>query len=92
MSHCPSQHQVSDFGLSSVGSTHFRSQVSNPIWLAPEILREEPHSTKADVYSFGIIAFEVATRRDYFWGSISFMSELMAKVRLELSIQPIHNV
>ncbi|KAK6126287.1 hypothetical protein DH2020_039992 [Rehmannia glutinosa] len=32
-----------------------------PEWMAPEVLRDEPSNEKADVYSFGVILWELAT-------------------------------
>jgi serine/threonine protein kinase len=58
--------KVSDFGLSQtkrVGGT------GTPYWMAPELLRGETTNTMAsDVYSFGILLFEVYSRRDPYEG------------------------
>ncbi len=32
-------------------------------WLAPEVLRNEPFTFRSDTYSFGIILWELLTRR-----------------------------
>lgn len=54
--------KVADFGLSQkkrVGAT------GTPFWMAPELLRRETENTTAsDVYSFGIILYEVYSRKD----------------------------
>lgn len=34
-----------------------------PEWMAPEVLRNEPSNEKCDVYSFGVILWELATMR-----------------------------
>ncbi|KAF6163032.1 hypothetical protein GIB67_004216 [Kingdonia uniflora] len=34
-----------------------------PEWMAPEVLRNEPSNEKCDVYSFGVILWELATLR-----------------------------
>ena len=31
-------------------------------WMAPEIFNNEPYSLKADVYSYGIVLWEIASR------------------------------
>lgn len=56
--------QVCDFNLSRVmeDSVVLSSMVaSNPRWLAPEILSGLPYTVAADVYSFGIIMWELLT-------------------------------
>lgn len=36
-------------------------RVGTPIYLAPEIFEEKPYSNKADVYSYGIVLYELMT-------------------------------
>ncbi|XP_038878665.1 serine/threonine-protein kinase EDR1 isoform X1 [Benincasa hispida] len=58
--------KVSDFGLSRLKHNTFLSSKSTggtPEWMAPEVLRNEPSNEKCDVYSFGIILWELATLR-----------------------------
>ena len=58
--------KVADFGLSQkkrIGAT------GTPLWMAPELLRGESENTAmSDVYSFGIILYEVYSRRDPYDG------------------------
>lgn len=37
--------------------------ISTPAWTAPEVLRGEKYSASADVYSFGVIVWEMTTQR-----------------------------
>lgn len=39
-----------------------REKLGNPIWCAPEIMKGEEYSEKADVYSLGILFSEIASR------------------------------
>eukprot|EP01102_Stenamoeba_stenopodia_P020233 TRINITY_DN7810_c0_g1_i1.p1 TRINITY_DN7810_c0_g1~~TRINITY_DN7810_c0_g1_i1.p1 ORF type:complete len:751 (-),score=131.19 TRINITY_DN7810_c0_g1_i1:100-2352(-) len=61
--------KVADFGTSmrpsasKIRSSAKTEQVVNPIWKAPEILRGEQFSTASDVYSFGIIMWELIARQ-----------------------------
>lgn len=55
---------ICDFGLSKMMSEKYmmKSQTAgSPIYMAPELLRDEEYSDKVDVYSYGIIAYEILT-------------------------------
>eukprot|EP01103_Thecamoeba_quadrilineata_P007901 TRINITY_DN17723_c0_g1_i1.p1 TRINITY_DN17723_c0_g1~~TRINITY_DN17723_c0_g1_i1.p1 ORF type:complete len:1221 (-),score=174.69 TRINITY_DN17723_c0_g1_i1:174-3554(-) len=72
--------KVSDFGVSQVlVSTTAGRAVNNPIWLAPEVMRNEEYTEKADVYSFGVILWELTTRQDFF-GEIEFFFDIQDRV------------
>ena len=56
--------KVCDFGLSRVKNHTYLSSKSNagtPEWMAPEVLRNENSNEKCDVYSFGVIFWELVT-------------------------------
>ncbi|GMN35991.1 hypothetical protein TIFTF001_005679 [Ficus carica] len=58
--------KVCDFGLSRAKHHTFlssKSTAGTPEWMAPEVLRNEPANEKCDVYSFGVILWELATTR-----------------------------
>ncbi|KAK8949608.1 Serine/threonine-protein kinase EDR1 [Platanthera zijinensis] len=58
--------KVCDFGLSRLKHGTFlssKSTAGTPEWMAPEVLRNEPSNEKCDVYSFGVIFWELATLR-----------------------------
>ena len=58
--------------------------VENPVWLAPELLLKRPFGVKADIYSFGVILWELVHRKQFF-GDLSFMSEISENVRIGFS-------
>jgi serine/threonine protein kinase len=58
--------KISDFGLSgfyATQMTHMTGVAATPAWSAPEILLGESFSNSADVYSFGVIMWELFTER-----------------------------
>jgi len=58
--------KISDFGLSKVKAI-YKSQeqkktvVGTAAWMAPEVLMREEYTDKSDIYSLGVIIWEVAT-------------------------------
>lgn len=64
--------KVGDFGLSRFKATTFissKSVAGTPEWMAPEFLRGEPSNEKCDVYSFGVILWELLTMQQP-WGGL----------------------
>eukprot|EP00002_Diphylleia_rotans_P032506 TRINITY_DN6834_c0_g1_i7.p1 TRINITY_DN6834_c0_g1~~TRINITY_DN6834_c0_g1_i7.p1 ORF type:complete len:743 (+),score=123.55 TRINITY_DN6834_c0_g1_i7:182-2410(+) len=56
--------KVSDFGVSRIQSTqNTMTKCGTPAWAAPEVLRGDRYDEKVDVYSFGIIMWEMFSRR-----------------------------
>ncbi|PNX88477.1 serine/threonine-protein kinase CTR1-like protein, partial [Trifolium pratense] len=56
--------KVCDFGLSRLKANTFlssKSAAGTPESMAPEVLRDEPSNEKSDIYSFGVIMWELAT-------------------------------
>jgi len=74
--------KVADFGLCKIiqswEETSKYTPCGTPKWAAPEVLRNEIYTTKADVYSFAIILWEITTRQDPFPGMSAF--ELIVQV------------
>ena len=67
---------VADFGLSKSWVPVLQGRnVDNPVWLAPEILSGKEYTEKADVYSFGVILYEILTLKPFF-GEYTFMSKM----------------
>ncbi|KAL6653689.1 hypothetical protein ACP70R_008613 [Stipagrostis hirtigluma subsp. patula] len=58
--------KVADFGLSRLKLQTFlttKSGKGTPQWMAPEVLRNEPSDEKSDVYSYGVILWELVTQK-----------------------------
>ncbi|KAF3779484.1 Serine/threonine-protein kinase [Nymphaea thermarum] len=58
--------KVGDFGLSRLKHETYLSTMTGkgtPQWMAPETLRNEPSDEKSDVYSYGVILWELATEK-----------------------------
>lgn len=58
--------KICDFGLSRIrtGDTYCDdTAVGTPEWTAPELLRNEPVTDKCDVFSLGVIMWELSTLR-----------------------------
>lgn len=58
--------KVGDFGLSRLKHDSYLSTKTGkgtPQWMAPEALRNEPSDEKSDVYSYGVILWEIATEK-----------------------------
>lgn len=56
--------KICDFGLARYQEKFVRDnngKVGTPHWMAPEILRGEKYTEAADVYSFGVILWELVT-------------------------------
>lgn len=67
-----SRAKITDFGLAYFldrkivegGKRHMpRGVVGTLSWIAPEILAREPHTEKVDIYSFGMILYELIARK-----------------------------
>ena len=61
--------KVSDFGLSGLKESWLDEDARTEValgtlpWTAPEIFDEKPHTEKSDVYSYGVILYELLSRR-----------------------------
>ena len=69
------QVKVCDFGLSRItAQNQTMTACGTPSWTAPEVLRNERYTTKADVYGFGVVVWEMFARADPFPGIFHFQS------------------
>jgi len=74
--------KIADFGMSR-GLTWTQildGRASTiPFWTAPEIFRKQKYSEKVDVYSFGVIMWEIITGQNYFLET-SYASQFEEKI------------
>ncbi|XP_045814763.1 probable serine/threonine-protein kinase DDB_G0271682 isoform X2 [Trifolium pratense] len=57
--------KVGDFGLSKLKDATLlttKSGRGTPQWMAPEVLRSEPSNEKSDVFSYGVVLWEIMTQ------------------------------
>jgi len=74
--------KIADFGLSRglVWTSSLEGKVvDNPVWLAPEILRQEKYTEKVDVYAYGIICWEIISGKHPF-EQYQFVSDITERV------------
>lgn len=64
--------KITDFGLSQASTQGMslrdgkEGARGTPLWMAPEVLEGKEFSTSADVYSFGIVLWEIYSRKEPF--------------------------
>ena len=84
--------KLCDFGLSRYQSkfdADNHGKIGTPHWMAPEILRGEKYTPAADVYSFGVILWEMLTLDIPFKGtSIPHITGMVGYHRETLKVPP----
>jgi len=65
--------KVGDFGLSQIMKNRQRmrdegGRIGSPYWMAPEVLLRGEIDSKVDVYAFGLLFWEILTRKPLFPG------------------------
>uniref|UniRef100_A0ACD5ZEN3 Uncharacterized protein n=1 Tax=Avena sativa TaxID=4498 RepID=A0ACD5ZEN3_AVESA len=72
--------KVADFGLSRLKLETFlttKTGKGTPQWMAPEVLRSEPSNEKSDVFSYGVVLWELVTQKVP-WGTLNSMQVIGA--------------
>ena len=54
--------KLTDFGASTILAPTMSQGIGSIMWMAPEVLKSKEYSEKADIYSFGIVMWEICER------------------------------
>lgn len=78
--------KLADFGFcKELGTeTMTRTMLGSPLYMAPEILRGEPYSVNADIWSVGVIFFEML------YGFCPYQSNSIATLISVIEEQPLY--
>lgn len=75
--------KVADFGMSQIKGASSGGIFGSPFYMAPEMLLEKGFDEKVDVYSFGIVLWEMVTRAEPYEGLFKNFDQLADGVGLE---------
>ena len=78
--------KISDFGLSRIISANYyksENRIFPYKWSAPEVVLKNLVSTKSDVFSFGVVLFEMFSKGQIPWGNISNLEVVKALQKQE---------
>jgi len=60
--------KLADFGWARMKETVMTGKIGTYQWMAPEVIASAHYTEKADVYSFGVIMWEIACRKPPYYG------------------------
>lgn len=60
--------KLADFGWTRILGKVMTSKIGTYQWMAPEVINGHKYTEKADVFSFGVILWELATRKPPYYG------------------------
>jgi serine/threonine protein kinase len=60
--------KLTDFGWARIKEAEMTGKIGTFQWMAPEVICCNSYSEKADVFSFGIIMWEIAVRKPPYYG------------------------
>lgn len=67
--HSISMFKIADFGLAYFSTENKTKCSGSPGYIAPEILRGQPYNSKSDIFSVGVISYQLISRFSPFQGS-----------------------
>jgi serine/threonine protein kinase len=54
--------KIADFGWTRLKADEMTGKIGTYQWMAPEVIKSQKYTEMADVFSFGIILWEIAAR------------------------------
>ena len=78
--------KVIDFGLAVPNTPEFHrpgNRTGMLQYMAPELIRREPTDERIDIFSFGVVAFELLTNQMPFGGGSNALGQMTAKINAE---------
>jgi len=60
--------KLADFGWARLKETIMTGKIGTYQWMAPEVISSNKYTEKADVYSYGVILWEIAMRKPPYYG------------------------
>jgi len=73
--------KIADFGLSRIKQqSKAKGKAGSPLYMAPEMLLDQGYDEKADVYSFGIVLWELLTEEEPYKGKFNSFEEMVEAV------------
>jgi serine/threonine protein kinase len=84
--------RIADFGLAKVATEHTRPETFKGIqallYMSPEVWRDEKNTIKIDVYSVGLVFYEILTLEHPFLPLVAGATNVLAKLReVHLTVQ-----
>lgn len=77
--------RICDFGISTKFDSIVRDRMGTIAYAPPEVLSDSSYNNKVDVYSFGVILFEMLTGNNPFFGKNANQILLMSSNNLNLN-------
>ena len=57
------QLKIADFGISKIAHQYATTYCGTPYYISPEIINRLPYSVKTDVWSLGVVLYELCMRK-----------------------------